>query len=286
MIARLDQLIENFLNQRDINNSVAELCELALTAPHIVKRRAVSLRLSLCSHIDVFNQFLLALEQYSVLFEQAVIANPVNIDHFRQIYQMEMNGQNIDIDRLEMRDRKFQTSEYQFDFVSFSKRCLSQLALEHLDYTLHGVLFEEKKVHHIYSENILFWHIDNLKDQLKIVIPMEHVGAQNGAMMFINDSIKYATLPDLLKYQYKSILQNVGDATSVLNNFDSDFIRTIYPNPDSYKQLQMNVNQVAVFNSRMIHTGTINKSASRKTLTLYINLGSKRNIILSALNEG
>ncbi|MCG7530101.1 phytanoyl-CoA dioxygenase family protein [Psychrobium sp. MM17-31] len=130
-----------------------------------------------------------------------------------------------------------------------------------------SVLYEELEAPAGYSMD-RFWHVDNIGEFVKIMLPLEDIKNDCGPMLVVPSSHHPEQSNSLLWSEYHRIFRTSNIYTSTAT-FLSDFIATsqdIAP-----LAMTMDVGEALAFHGRLIHTATpckINKS--RKTLVLVI----------------
>lgn len=132
--------------------------------------------------------------------------------------------------------------------------------------------------------NIKFWHVDNLLDHYKIMIPLDNVCKNTAPMFYLPGTHIFNSLTSQIKSKYHNMYKNIGLSTSVINMIEDCIIDTQL-NKQSAKKLTLKQWQLCGFNTRIIHTGSNAQKNRRRTITLHLNTESKRNQILKRVNN-
>lgn len=287
----IDTLIKDSIFLSRPSQFADELIGLCINEQDIVKSRAMSLRTLMSSNLAVFNAFFESLEQYSLHYPSiAKIKNPltkVELEVFEQINRSRLLSATS-IDRLERREREFLNSLDQLNENEQVVKIFWQKLAHNLSFPfkfkLEKLLFEVVLPSYSYTGSSFNWHIDNLKDQIKVFVPFHDVKAEEGAMVFFPNTELFETLPLEMKSKIMNIFSLVNDKTSVLNHLESYIVQALSKG-GTFEHLTLNRDEIAIFNSRVIHSGSQVKSTPRYGVTFYLNVESKRNRILNCFNE-
>lgn len=128
------------------------------------------------------------------------------------------------------------------------------------------------------------WHMDKLRDQVKVFIPVEDVNDANGAPYFIEN-----TQPESLFFKNEQ-RQHLHFAFifSAMHTSNNNFIRTDDPLLKSHatRGAFMKKGQMFLLDTRVLHSGSLCQPGNiRKTITLTFRVDSRRNKLLSHLKS-
>ena len=102
-------------------------------------------------------------------------------------------------------------------------------------------------------------------------------------MTFFPETQVYSKLPSDIKDKWKQILDLALDSTSVANNFSDTLIDSLLDSGHRTQQQLLRAGDVALFNTRIIHSGTECLRKNRKSITIYLDYDSARNKVFDAL---
>jgi len=112
------------------------------------------------------------------------------------------------------------------------------------------------------ERNDVFWHIDNLTDQMKVMIVLEDMDVDSGPFTYIEKTHKVA---DEYKNRYHKMYSMNGMTTQEHNHFESSFTRV-----ENAKKGVLKAGSVVIFDCKIHHTAMFpQNSGNRKNIILY-----------------
>jgi hypothetical protein len=114
------------------------------------------------------------------------------------------------------------------------------------------------------------WHIDNLDDQIKIMIPLENISKNNGPTLFKKNTMNINDFSKELLSRYNFIYRTVGIKTNSRSTaFDEKFVNSINTLNSS---LTGQVGDMLIFNPFLIHSASqVKENYRRLNLVLVFN---------------
>ncbi|RJE77351.1 hypothetical protein BGP78_09060 [Pseudoalteromonas sp. MSK9-3] len=110
----------------------------------------------------------------------------------------------------------------------------------------------------------LFWHIDNLSDQFKVMVILEDMSDIDGPFTFIKGTHK---IKCEYKERYHKMYAMNGLSTQAHNHFEPSF--TSYKNAE---KAVLKAGDIVLFDCKIHHSASfVKKMGSRKNLVLYFN---------------
>ncbi|MBQ4861992.1 phytanoyl-CoA dioxygenase family protein [Pseudoalteromonas sp. MMG013] len=125
----------------------------------------------------------------------------------------------------------------------------------------------------------LFWHIDNLSDQFKVMVVLEDMSENDGPFTFIKGTHK-------VKYEYQERYHKMyamnGLSTQEHNHFEPGFTSS-----ESAEKAILNAGDIVLFDCKIHHSASfVKQMGSRKNLVLYFNeIPTIRNNILQKFDH-
>ena len=141
------------------------------------------------------------------------------------------------------------------------------------------VIMAEHLYSPVFSRKDKYWHIDNLKDQMKVMIILDDVKENDGPFTYV---AKSHNLIEKYKNRYHQMYKMVGFKTTPCNHFEEEFL---YSN--NIQSALLKKGDVVIFDTRIHHTATFPyNEGERKNIVLYFDsLPTVRNLAFAHLDK-